>query len=99
MVLGSSPLAAYSHSITALGERPGAVIDKLDRAERLGFVDSADEWMSIRNLRNQMIHEYIEDPLILLSALQVGHNYVPKLEQVAKNMLNEVYQQRLGTTD
>jgi len=51
--------------------------------------------MSIRNLRNQMVHEYIEDPLILLSALQSGHNYVPTLAKVANNMLNEV-QKRLG---
>ena len=81
--------------LTVLGERPAAIIDNLDLAERLGFVDSADEWMSIRSLRNQMIHEYIEDPLILLSALQTGHNYVPKLEHVANNMLNEI-RQRLG---
>lgn len=84
--------------LTALGEKPGASIDNLDRAERLGFIDSADEWMNIRNLRNQMIHEYIEDPLILLTALQSGHNYVPKLERVANNMLNELHR-RLGGTD
>ena len=84
--------------LTVLGERPSAVIDNLDRAERLGFIDSADEWMSIRNLRNQMVHEYIEDTLILLSALQTGHNYVPKLEQVANNMLNEIHQ-RLGVEE
>ena len=78
--------------LIALGERPAAFIDNLDRAEKLGLIDSVDEWMSIRNLRNQMVHEYIEDPLILLSALQSGHNYVPKLEQVVNNMLNEIHQ-------
>jgi len=81
--------------LTALGERTAVFIDNLDRAERLGYVDSADEWMSIRNLRNQMVHEYIEDPLILVSALQAGHNYVPTLEQVTNNMLNEIHS-RLG---
>lgn len=55
--------------LSVLGERTAAVIDNLDQAERLGFVDSADEWMSIRSLRNQMIQEYIEGPLILLNAL------------------------------
>ena len=76
--------------LTILGEQPLAVIDNLDRAEKLGFIDSADEWMSIRNLRNQMIHEYVEDPLILLSALQSGHDYVPTLEKVANNILSEI---------
>ena len=76
--------------LTVLGEKTESVIDNLDRAEKLGFLDSADEWMSIRNLRNQMVHEYIEDPLILLSALQSGHNYVPTLVQAANNILSEV---------
>lgn len=39
-----------------LGESPGAAIDNFDRAERLGWLASADEWMSTRLLRNQMIH-------------------------------------------
>ncbi len=76
--------------LTVLGEKAESVIDNLDRAEKLDFLDSADEWMSIRNLRNQMIHEYIEDPLILLSALQSGHDYVPTLVKVANNILSEV---------
>lgn len=46
--------------LDALGEKSSAVIDNLDRAERLGLLKSADEWMTIRNLRNQMIHEYVE---------------------------------------
>ena len=76
--------------LTILGEKVESVIDNLDRAEKLGFLDSADEWMSIRNLRNQMIHEYIEDPLILLSALQSGHDYVPTLEKIVNNLLSEI---------
>lgn len=62
-----------------LGESPGAAIDNFDRAERLGWLASADEWMSTRLLRNQMIHEYIEDPAILASALQAAHERVPML--------------------
>ena len=76
--------------LTILGERSLAVIDNLDKAEKLGFIGSADEWMSIRNLRNQMIHEYIEDPAIILSALKNGHDYVPKLEKAASAILSEI---------
>ncbi len=53
----------------AVGETPGAMIDNLDRAERLGLLASTDTWLTLRQLRNQMIHDYIEDPLILASAL------------------------------
>ena len=38
--------------LSALGEQTGAQIDNLDRAERLGWVESADQWLAIRQLRN-----------------------------------------------
>lgn len=46
--------------LTALGEKTGAAIDNLDRAERLRLVHSTDEWINMRNLRNQMVHEYTD---------------------------------------
>jgi len=77
-----------------LGESPGAAIDNFDRAERLGWLASANEWMSTRALRNQMIHEYIEDPGILSSALQAGHARVPML--VATSMALEAEIEKRG---
>lgn len=76
--------------LDALGEKSLSVIDNLDRAERLGLLESADEWMTIRNLRNQMIHEYVEDPAILCSALQTGHVFVPTLIVAANKMIAEI---------
>lgn len=78
--------------LTALGEKPAAAIDNLDRAERLGLLNSADEWMTMRNLRNQMVHEYVEDPAVLSSALQTGHAFVGVLIAVANKMLTEIEQ-------
>ena len=82
--------------LTALGEKPFAVIDNLDRAERLGLIKSADEWMTMRNLRNQMVHEYIEDLVVLSSALQTGHAFVPILIAAANKMIAEI--ERRGWT-
>lgn len=76
--------------LMAMGERVSSVIDNLDRAERLGMLKSADDWMSIRNLRNQMIHEYIEDMTVLTSALQAGHNFVSTLTLAADKMIAEI---------
>ncbi|MDO8437140.1 MAG: hypothetical protein Q7S69_03110 [Nitrosomonadaceae bacterium] len=76
--------------LTALGEKTSAAIDNLDRAERLGLLKSADEWMVMRNLRNQMIHEYVEDPAILINALQSGHVFVPTLIAGADRMIAEI---------
>ena len=76
--------------LVALGEKPSAAIDNLDQAERLGLLKSADEWMTMRNLRNQMIHEYVEDPVVLTSALQTGHGFVPTLIATANKMTAEI---------
>ncbi|NMG29020.1 hypothetical protein [Aromatoleum evansii] len=75
--------------LIALGETAGAAIDNLDRAERLGLLDSAEDWMVMRKLRNQMVHEYVEDPTILCGALQAGHAFVPALIGVADRFVAE----------
>ena len=76
--------------LEVLGEKPTSVIDNLDRAERLGWITSADVWMTIRSIRNQMVHEYVEDLTILASALQTGHTFVPILVAAANKMMLEI---------
>lgn len=76
--------------LSALGERAGAVMDNLDRAERLGWLASAEDWLAMRNLRNQMVHEYVEEPALLAGALVAGHEFVPPLLAVADAMLGEI---------
>ena len=61
-----------------------------DRAEKLGWLLSADTWLEIRKLRNQMVDEYIEDPVILSSALMAGHGYVPVLVDTAKRLVEQI---------
>jgi uncharacterized protein with HEPN domain len=76
--------------LASLGEPTGAAIDNLDRAERLGFIPSSDEWQAMRRLRNQMVHEYVEDLAMLASALESGHTYTRTLLDVAATMLGEI---------
>lgn len=78
--------------LEALGEQRATLIDRLDLAEKLGWIASSEQWMTIRQLRNQMIHEYIEDPAILSQALQTGHEYVQQLIGTATKMLAELNQ-------
>lgn len=68
------------------GEPHRTVIENLDRAEKLGWIASADGWMQIRKLRNQMIHEYVEDATLLADALNTGHEAVPVLIDVATRL-------------
>jgi hypothetical protein len=78
--------------LAALGEKISSTLDNLDRAERLGLLKSADEWLTMRNLRNQMIHEYVEDPVLLANALQTAHSFVPELIAIADKMIAEIEQ-------
>jgi len=41
----------------------GSLIDRLNRAEQRGIIDSAEDWRNIRELRNQISHEYVLDDL------------------------------------
>jgi len=77
--------------LTALAESPGAAIDNLDKAEKFGLITSADQWIEMRRLRNQMVHEYIEDLTVLSSALRTGHQYVPDLVSAARRCVAEAH--------
>lgn len=70
--------------LSALAEKTGPAIDNLDKAEKLGLMESSDGWMEMRRLRNQMVHEYIEDLAVLTSALRSGHAFVPVLVAAAR---------------
>ena len=75
--------------LVALAEKTGPAIDNLDKAEKFGFIDSAEVWMELRRLRNQMVHEYIEDLAVLTSALCSGHAFVPVLVSAARRCVAE----------
>lgn len=62
-----------------VAEPVGPAIDNLMRAERLGWIVPAADWMESRQLRNFMIHEYVRDMALLASALTKGHRAVPLL--------------------
>ena len=73
-----------------LAEPVRSAVENLDRAEKLGLLDSADEWLETRRLRNRMIHEYVEDPAELASGLMAGHARVPLLLGVAEKLCASV---------
>ena len=73
--------------LIALAETTGPAMENLDKAEKFGLLVSADAWMEMRRLRNQMVHEYIEDLVVLTSALRTGHAFVPELVAAAQRCM------------
>jgi hypothetical protein len=65
-LLGDKYLPAW---LRAVQEPVGTALENLDRAEKLGLVQSADAWISVRKLRNQLVHEYVGRMDILHDAL------------------------------
>jgi len=80
-LLGDKFLPAW---LKAMEEGPGAVLENLDRAEKLGLLASADKWLAVRKLRNLMVHEYIDQPKTLHMALHAAHDHVAMLAQTVE---------------
>lgn len=60
-------------------ETPGSALDNLDRMEKLGLLASVDDWVEARNLRNRLVHEYMQDPAAFAAALNRAAELVPLL--------------------
>lgn len=76
--------------LAALGEFPKALLINLDKAEKYGWLTSAEQWIALRQLRNKMIHEYIDDPDIFYSALVAAHNNLSLIKDFAGHLNKQV---------
>lgn len=68
-------------------ETPGSMIDNLNRAERLGWIDDAAAWAAVRGLRNRLVHEYMTDAQRFAEDLVTTIRYVPKLREAYQRFL------------
>lgn len=81
-------------------ERP--MLDKLNRLEKLGYIQNAEAWQSIRNTRNKFAHDYPDDwdrnaALINVAceAANEIHNILTKIETKFRNVFPAI---ELGKT-
>ena len=54
-------------------------IDKLNRLEKLGVIDSTDTWMMMRQMRNHLAHEYPNQPELTAEYLNQAFEFGQKL--------------------
>jgi hypothetical protein len=83
-LLGDKYLPAW---LRAVQEPVGTALENLDRAEKLGLVQSADAWISVRKLRNQLVHEYVRRMDILHEALFQANDQVSLLAFTADQLV------------
>ena len=67
-------------------------LDKLNRAEKLGMLPSAEQWQLLRELRNQTAHEYPSQPELVRANLRRLVENVPVLEQAYEQMASAARQ-------
>lgn len=56
-------------------------LDKLNRLEKLGAIPSAIQWIELRDLRNNAMHEYPDEPEINAANLNAVFDRIPALEK------------------
>ena len=73
-----------------LRESQNTFIDMVNKAEQIELINSADNLINIRDLRNEIAHEYIEEELfeiykqtityteILINNINLSKNYITK---------------------
>ncbi|MFI4918401.1 MAG: hypothetical protein ACHP65_02480 [Legionellales bacterium] len=54
-------------------------LDRLNRLEQLHLIESKEQWLMLRNLRNSLAHEYEDDPQGMCQAINHIYNSYPLL--------------------
>jgi len=76
--------------LKSLGEPDRALLINLEKAEKHGGLESAESWIALRHLRNQMIHEYIEDAQTLFDALTTAKSNTCVLKDFSGSLEQQV---------
>lgn len=84
--------------LLALAETPGSQIETLNRAERLGVIESVERWLEARQLSNRLVHEYMVNAEIFVEDLQLARDYSLMILQ-SYNQLCSFATSRMGIKD
>lgn len=84
--------------LKALGEDVAAmpVLDRLARLEQLGWLHSADQWASLRHIRNEFTHDYPDTAHQRFERLQAAVDAARQILRILLHITGKK-QQRFGT--
>ena len=71
----------FSLVLTTAGEPADEMtfIDKINKLEKLKIIDSAQEWMILRQIRNHLSHEYPDHPELTAQFLNQAYEHTDKI--------------------
>jgi len=84
--------------LRALGEEPSGMpaLDRLARLEQIGWLPSADEWGTIRQIRNEFAHDYPETAEERLAKLTLAMDAARRALQILA-VISTLSADRFGT--
>ena len=69
----------FPRLLELVGQRGQNLIDTLNQIERIGLLDNSLDWLTWRNLRNGLVHEYVEDAVDFAEALNTANQVAGRL--------------------
>jgi len=75
-----------------LGETPKSLIDVLGYAERMGWINAAEDFVGARRLRNLLVHEYMDNAELFLEALHAADRATRLLFSIVARMREQARQ-------
>ncbi len=67
-----------------------ALIDVLNRLEKLELLENSDDWIDYRKLRNSLTHEYPNNSEDVLEAINLSIEVYENMKSIYKKMLQRV---------
>lgn len=77
-----------------VGAQPKSLLDLLAYAERMDWLESAEEFIGVRKLRNLLVHEYMSSEELFFEALQSADSATKMLLDVVARIQN--YAKQIG---
>ena len=68
-----------------------ALIDILNKLEKLNLLESSDHWIDYRKLRNQLTYEYPNNYDEILAAVTLSIQVYEAMKQIYLSMLDRIY--------
>ena len=66
------------------------LIDVLNRLERIELIESSDEWIDFRKLRNSLTHEYPDNKKEIIEAINLSITVYEKMKKTFQGMIDYI---------
>jgi hypothetical protein len=87
----------FKELLKAVGEYKDnmALIDVLDKLEKLEIIKESDRWLDYRNIRNKLTHEYPNNEDSIIEGINISIFYFEEIEEILENIKKYIVTKKL----